>query len=286
LTTTEVINYLQLSANAFALGVAGWIYAAYIKNLNAAFSAKDEQTKAVEKMSAFWKDKAQELEKKSPEHMEEILGKRIKIREEEIARLMEDKDAHKKELEHKTEELNRLKSELEKTIDVRKNIGLLAIELDDDEIIHDSDLEIEEIGFVAVDSGQLMITDPCYIDSEWKEDEFEDLRLYKDTETSNVYQFRKDFAHYDQKIDGFKQSVNELVAAGRLVKLDVEGERSFSYAGACHATLSKAGFGQLKFQLGHDGAGIAIGTVNGDGEYPVYAEKYDGKIVRVYVNII
>jgi hypothetical protein len=71
LLTTEVINYLQLSTNAFALGIAGWIYSAYIKNLNASLFAKDEQTKIVEKMSAFWKDKAQELEKKSPEHMAE-----------------------------------------------------------------------------------------------------------------------------------------------------------------------------------------------------------------------
>jgi hypothetical protein len=38
--------------------------------------------------------------------------------------------------------------------------------------------------------------------------------------------------------------------------------------------------------MGHDGVGIAVRTVAGDGVYPVYAEKYNGEIVRVYVNLI
>lgn len=286
MTLTEIINITQLSANAFALGVAGWLYAAYLKNLNATLSAKDEQVKAVEKNIAFWKDKAQDLEMKTPEHMEDVLGKRIKTREEEIVRLMEDKEAHKKELQLKTEELNRLKSDLEKTIDVRKNINLLALDLDDGLTVHDSDLEIEEMGFVSVDSGQLMITDPCYIDSEWQEKEFEDLRLYKDVETSKVYQFGKDFSHYNEKPEGYSESVNELCASGRFEALEIESERTFSYAGACYATLSKHGFGQMKFRMGHDGVGIAVRTVAGDGSYPVYAEKYNGEIVRMYVNLV
>lgn len=32
----------------------------------------------------------------------------------------------------------------------------------------------KKIGVVGVDSGQLMICDPCYIDSEWKKEEFDD----------------------------------------------------------------------------------------------------------------
>ena len=74
MTLDDIIKYLQLSANAFALGVAGWIYAAYVKNLTAVLSAKDEQIKAVEKNITFWKDKAQDLEKKTPEHMEDVLS--------------------------------------------------------------------------------------------------------------------------------------------------------------------------------------------------------------------
>lgn len=34
--------------------------------------------------------------------------------------------------------------------------------------------KFESIGFVAVDSGQLILCDPCYIDSEWDRVEFEE----------------------------------------------------------------------------------------------------------------
>lgn len=286
LTLNEILNIIQLSTNAFALGVAGWIYLAYVGNLKATVSAKDEQIKAVEKNITFWKDKAQDLEKKTPEHMEELLNRRIKTREEEMKRLMDDTEAHQKELKIKTEELNRLKSDLEKTIDVRKNIDLLALDLDGELRVNDSDLEIEEMGFVFVDSGQLMITDPCYIDSEWQQEEFEDLRLYKDVNTSKIYQYRKDFSNYNEIINGFSVSVNELCETGQFKPLEIESDFNYSYAGACHASQSKNGFGQLKFKLGHDGVGIAVSTVNGDGGYPVYAERFNGQIVRVYVNLI
>lgn len=61
---------------------------------------------------------------------------------------------------------------------------------------------------------------------------------------------------------------------------------NFSYAGACYASMPKNGDGQLCFRLGHEGAGIAVKTVMGDGNYPVFAEKYNDEIVRVYVNLV
>ena len=36
--------------------------------------------------------------------------------------------------------------------------------------------EWKKIGVVGVDSGQLMICDPCYIDSEWKKEEFDSAK--------------------------------------------------------------------------------------------------------------
>ncbi|NAW35707.1 hypothetical protein [Halomonas alimentaria] len=290
----EILNYLQLGANAFALLVAGWIYSAYIKNLNASLKSKDEQIRAVEKNISFLKDKNSDLEKKSPENIEKILNERIKIREEEILRLNDDKQEHTQELKAKTQEVHRLKSEVEKSKDIRRTMELLELDLeedDDDEFrlfSSDAEYEIEEMGFVAVDSGQLMITDPCYIDSEWQDTEFEDIRLLKDKETGAIYQFRKDFSNYEAKIDGFDETVNELIASGRLeqIEIDYSSKVDFSYAGACYSTLSERGYGSLPFQLGHEGAGIAVRTILGDGMYPVYAEKYDGKIVRVYFNLI
>ena len=32
----------------------------------------------------------------------------------------------------------------------------------------------EKIGFAAVDSGQLLVCDPCYIDGQWEKEEFSD----------------------------------------------------------------------------------------------------------------
>lgn len=287
----EIINYLQLTANAFAICVAGWIYLAYIKNLNSTVKLKDEQIKTVEKNMDFLKVRIAEMEKKSPENMEKILNNRIKIREDEIGRLDSDKKGHEAELELKNQELHRLKSELEKTKDMRKTMELLDLNFDDEDnsfFDADAEYEVEEIGLVAVDSGQLMITDPCYIDSEWQVQEFEDIRLLKDTETDEIYQFRKDFQNYDEKIAGFDQTVNELKQSGRFesIENDNSDNISFSYAGASHSTLNEKGYGSMPFKLGHEGAGIAVRTALGDGMYPVYAEKYGGTIVRVYFNLI
>lgn len=289
----ELINYLQLGSNAFALIVAGWIYAAYIKNLNSSLQSKDEQVKAVEKNNAFLKEQISALEKKSPENIEKILNERIKIREEEIIRLSEDKKSHESELSTKSQEVKRLRSDLEKSKDIRRTMDLLELDLEEEDddfrlFSADAEYEIEEMGMVSVDSGQLMITDPYYINSEWQNDEFEDGRLLRDTETGDIYQFRKDFSNYEEKIAGFDQTVNELIASGRLetIEIDNTGKINFSYAGACYATMSEKGYGEMPFRLGHKGAGIAVTTVMGDGMYPVYAEKYDGKIVRVYFNLL
>jgi len=282
----EYLKYFQLVANTFALGLAGWIYVAYTKSQNAALAAKDEQVKAVEKNIAFWKDKVQDLEKRTPEHMEEVLSKRIKTREEEIQRLREDQEGHQKEIQTRNEELLRLKSELEKTRDVRKGMDLLSLDLEEYLTVNDSELEIEQIGFVSVDSGQLMITDPCYIRDEWQEEVFEDIRICKDVETSLTYQYGKDFQRYNETIKGFNDTVSDLIESGRFEELEIARDYNFSYAGASYASMSKNGHGQLSFKLGHKGAGIAIKTVMGDGDYPVFAEKYNDEIVRVYVNLV
>lgn len=287
------INYLQLGANAFSLLVAGWIYLAYIQNLNSTIHSKDEQIKTVEKNLIFLKDKISDLEKRSPENIEKILNDRIKIREEEINRLSEDRQSHTEALAIKIQEIKRLKSDIEKSKDIRKTMELLELdmsEVDEEYRIFslDAKYEIEEMGYVAVDSGQLMITDPVYIETEWKNTEFEDIRLVKDIKTGEIYQFNKDFSRYTDTIDGYTENVNELIASGKFenVNIDLSKKIDFSYAGACYATLSDRGYGALPFSLGHEGAGIVVSTVMGDGIYPVYAEKYDGRIVRVYFNLL
>lgn len=70
------------------------------------------------------------------------------------------------------------------------------------------------VGHCAVDSGQLMITDPCYAE-QWLDET------------------RTEGGSYD----------------GQLTP-DAEGSYPYSYNGACSATLSGARFGQLKNGLG------------------------------------
>lgn len=282
----DYIKWIQLIINAFALGAAGWIYKAYITNLQASLTSKDEQVKAVEKNMAFWKDKANDLEKKTPEAMENILNQRIKIREDEIIRLSGDTESHKKEIEIQKQELQILKSELEKTKDVRTSLSFIGEDFDDYFFAREGDLEVVGMGEVGVDSGQLMITDPCYIDSEWQVEEFEDLRIFKDIETGITYQFRKDFNIFTDKIKGFEVDVNELISSGRFEQLEIVKEKNYSYAGACAATGSVDGYGEMNYKLGHSGAGVVFRTAFGDGVYQVYGEKYDGKLIRVYVNIL
>jgi len=85
------------------------------------------------------------------------------------------------------------------------------------------------IGYVAVDSGQLMICDPCYLSGEFPSDEFSPAMANE----------------------------NELYP--------------FTYNGACGATLSTHGFGQMVFPNRGVGAGVAFRSGLGDGLYPVYA---------------
>jgi hypothetical protein len=93
------------------------------------------------------------------------------------------------------------------------------------------------IGHVAVDSGQIMIGDPCYL-ADWKGHDFGDNN---------------------------------------------PGE--YSYAGACTATLSEQGYGELNFAMGHPGAAVACGTRWGDGTYPVTAEfDSDGRVISLTID--
>ena len=147
-------------------------------------------------------------------------------------------------------------------------------------------MHAELIGHVGVDSGQLMMCDPAYIDSEWKKEEFEDIRVYRHKTTGDILQYRVDFPHYEAIIPEYGKTMNELNATG-------EWEREenyhapvhpFSYNACAKATLSEEGHGQLNFSLGHPGVGVAFRTAFGDGIYPVYAVYGDdGHLVKVEV---
>lgn len=142
----------------------------------------------------------------------------------------------------------------------------------------------ELIGHVAVDSGQLLLCDPCYIDSQWKDEEFADIRIYKHVKTGKTLQYKVDFPNYATLIEEYGKDMNELIATGEWEQQIPTSAHGFSYNACCNASLSENGHGQLRFELGHVGAGIAFSTAFGDGFYPVYA-KYDNKGVIKSVTI-
>jgi hypothetical protein len=128
------------------------------------------------------------------------------------------------------------------------------------------------IGHVGVDSGQLLMCDPCYIDSEWSKEDFTDIRVYEHKDTKEKLQYRVDFPHYEAEISKYGKNMNELLKTGEWLDVPAtDSEFPFSYNACCKATLSDNGHGQLNYKLGHPGVGVAFSTAFGDGVYPVYA---------------
>lgn len=148
--------------------------------------------------------------------------------------------------------------------------------------------EWTRIGEVGVDSGQLMICDPYYLGSQWKDDD-ESPRIapsFRHNDGSVLYCSLhggapvKDaiaFSHYQEVIPKYGKTANALTDAEEMreIKKDPSGE--FSYTGCCEATRSDEQAGQLNYVMGHAGAGVVASSGLGDGSYDVYAKFVDCK---------
>lgn len=146
-------------------------------------------------------------------------------------------------------------------------------------------MEIRLIGHVGVDSGQLLLCDPCYIDSEWQKEPFEDIRIYKHKQTGDQLQYGVHFANYEEMIPKYGKTMNELNATGEWTMEEKhETKYPFSYNACSQATLSEDGYDQLNYTMGHPGVGVAFRTAFGDGMYPVFATYDDnGDLMKVEV---
>lgn len=151
----------------------------------------------------------------------------------------------------------------------------------------------KHIGKVGVDSGQLLICDPCYIDSEWVKEDFIHVERYRD-KAGNTYDYPTDFPNYEHVMPSGK-TPNEHIHSGDWecipVPEKVKARGRFSYAGVCETTLSDMQAGQLRYNLGHAGAGVAFSSGLGDGVYDVYAtyadvEGWGRRIVSVRIDLI
>ncbi len=131
-----------------------------------------------------------------------------------------------------------------------------------------------KIGVVGVDSGQLMVCDPCYIESEWKKTKkpmmFDDMLKVVATGKEIPSPRKLKGKTFDSEYkDGM--TYNEAIAKGILEEVPEKETGEFSYEGCSKATINK-GFGQLNFNMGHAGAGVVFNSGWGDGCYDVFAK--------------
>ena len=142
----------------------------------------------------------------------------------------------------------------------------------------------ELLGMFGVDSGQVMIGDPCYLDN-FVANNFEDIRRHKHKKSGKVLQYGKDFTSYTEIIPEYKKTMSELNSNGEWIELPHPHakDRSYSYRGSAMATIHGDG-GELK---GKTGAPFALSVVSstgfGDGVYPVYATKEDGRVKELTI---
>lgn len=133
--------------------------------------------------------------------------------------------------------------------------------------------DIVNIGFVGVDSGQILICDPCYIGSEWENEDFA-MPIQIEVSTGKELKISSWQDEYQKGM-----TFNQARDKGLIREEYAKTKNNFSYNACCQKTLD-LGYGQLNYKLGHAGVGVVSTTGWGDGSYPVYA-KIDKKTGRV-----
>jgi hypothetical protein len=136
------------------------------------------------------------------------------------------------------------------------------------------------IGYFGVDSGQVMIGDPCYL-NDFDRNEPNLTRIYKHTENGSVKVWPTDFSNYEEYKENGK-TMNDLLHSGVYEEVPNEMDTSYSYRGACSVTLdSKNRAGMLG-----DGMAVVSSTGHGDGRYPVEADIQDGIIHSLTITFV
>lgn len=160
----------------------------------------------------------------------------------------------------------------------QRNIIKKILGVDDEDL--DGETIEKEIGVVGVDSGQVIICDPCYIDSHWKNEELEPspaIIEFPDGHTEEVICLSKRWFELVDRVN-----------TGELKMIQENGfanaKNNFSYPACAEKTLNE-GYGQLNYELGHAGIGVAATSGYGDGCYSVYAKivKSTGRIKELRI---
>ena len=140
------------------------------------------------------------------------------------------------------------------------------------------------IGKVGVDSGSLLVCDPCYIDSEWEDEQFDmtEKVMFPDGTEEEIVRCSKRWFELINDINNGKIKLEEMPLKPRF---------NFSYNACAQKTVKHPYYGQLNYKMGHPGVGVTFSSGIGDGYYPVYAkiEEIGGmgkRIVEVRIDML
>ena len=136
----------------------------------------------------------------------------------------------------------------------------------------------EILGTAGVDSGQLLLIDPAYLNA-WEEQDFEDVRIYQHKATGARLQYQVDFGNYQDPIRTYdNQTMNQLRDSGEWEKVPYCPAGGLGFNTVAHTTLSKSGGGEI-------GPGVAFQTGHGDGHYLVMVRRNEnGRIMQVFID--
>lgn len=137
-----------------------------------------------------------------------------------------------------------------------------------------------QIGHVGVDSGQIMICDPCYVDSQWRKEDFHGESRYRHQGTGELLTWPKDFGRYDEVLPTYGKSMNDMISKGEMKELPpIPAKNAFSYNGCCIKSSGEEGYGQIS-----DGTAVVSRSGYGDGDYPVYATlDSNGRVEKIEI---
>lgn len=146
-----------------------------------------------------------------------------------------------------------------------------------------------KLGAVGVDSGQLLITDPCYL-TRWVSDDPLGHEVLLHTSTGKRYQWVGygqqidegiiPMGSYEELVPGTDKTFNQLVASGEMVEIPWDEPMGYDYRGACLRTNTPPNGGEI----GVFNAGVVFSSGYGDGCYEVWGRtNKDGRIVEVRI---
>lgn len=162
-----------------------------------------------------------------------------------------------------------------------------------------ADKEIQ-LGEVGIDSGSLLLIDPCYLDDNWKRESeatSTGIKFWGMDEKRVNKKFGKSPIKVKNNRQGhrIKKRIEEFCQSNKLtVVTDFQSDSSYNKCRELIKLKEKGDHqlgGQLYYELGHPGLGVVAATGFGDGVYFVTAivgefEEGDKRIKEIRIKFI